>query len=449
MKTGVGEDEMTKDLNVLKGGYLDNDGFVYEYEYDKSLNHLVYSVTDKKGNTSDFEITDEKIIKKFLNYFSNPSYKSSRLKFLKENVKNYVTSHIPSSKNNRFFIDINNIPRKNTTDYIKYIVESMPKKFLIEELKRNGLKDSYYENLTEKQLRSLVADSRIKDKSWKYSDDFTGKSRAFKDLFSAVEANNLLKKYFNETSIVDKNNVKLHPVVINKINSHNRLINEIKTTIINGLITGNSVLLKSRNSIDGIDYSYNTATKKPFEDIQQLYMQQIRKNKSFKSPYFMPSSDVIKNGFTIKEKSLASITSHINKSNSQIEFSYFYNGDQLEKNNKTLDMAQSLVNSQLEVPYVKRQDNQNIVFLPPVKSYDAKSFLLIENFKVHMSNYFKSIYTDDIYIPPVYSTEEINAITSYINNSMFFKDVKESHDAIKNSLLTPVKQKRHDHSRRR
>jgi len=439
----------------LEGGFLDNDGFMYRYNFNAADNSLVYSATDQFHKALKFKITDKNIVNKFLKDIKKvsdiPGYKMPHINFIKNNVKNYITSHIPTDKNNKYFIDLNVADVAVDNDHsnykrMEYIVKQMARKDLLKEMKINK-PNTDCSNLSDHDLKNVVITHRINSKSWKHSDPVPGRSNAFKDLFAAVEANNLLKKYFSETAIIDKNDVKLHPEIINKVSNHNKLINEIKTSIVNGLLNGDSVLLQARKHIDntsGVDYSCNTQTKKPFEDIQQLYLQQERKNKSYESPYFMPSSDVRKNGFTIKNKSLASITSHINKSNSQIEFSYFYNGDQLVQNNRTLDVAKTLVNSNPEIPYVKTQEE-----IPPIKTYDARSFSLVEGFTSYISNYFKSIYTGEEYTPPNYTKEEINSLVSYINNSMFFKNVKEAHKTVKNSMLTPVKQKQHDHARRR
>jgi hypothetical protein len=219
------------------------------------------------------------------------------------------------------------------------------------------------------------------------------------------------------------------------MNNNNTLLLHIKNTICDSLKNGNSVLLKPREGV--IDYSYDVNSKKPFENIQQLYMQQIRKNNNFLSPYFLTLSDVLKNHLYIKNNSFSVILPHVNKLTSKIEYINYFNTDQLDLlesdiiNNPILNVGKK----PLSIPYVKDVTN-----IPPVKSYNAKYFSLYENFLLQISEYFKSIYTGTSYSKPGFDKNQINRICSGIHNFNFFKNVNEAHLPVKNSLSKPVKQ---------
>jgi hypothetical protein len=387
----------------LHGEYKDRDGYTYEYNYSKLNKKLLFSVTDKYGITTNYNIKSPKYASEFL-FNHEQLYKktaTSRKKhesFIRDNVKKYISEYVPLHKQNvNYFINIENQTQETKKKKSKSI-EAPPE---------NG-----------------------------------SKSKAFKDLFEAVKANNLLRKYFYSTKITDSNSKEIHPASISTIEDHNRLVNDIKQTICDGLLKGNSVILQAR---EGIDYSFNASNQKPFENVQQLYMQQIRQNKNFKNPYFMSSSHTRTNGFTIKKDSLSTILSNINKQTSKIEFNCFYNGNQLENNSKTLDLTNNSLNKNLNIPFVLKQDK-----IPEVKLYEPKSFTLVENLNKYVSEYFKSIYTGEPYTPPNYTIDEINKIVNYISNndSQFFGNVQKAHRTVKNSLKMPVPSRQKDHSRR-
>jgi len=375
----------SKQNNSLTGGFSDNSG-TYKYMYDKALKNLSFQYTDNRLNDSFYHVKDKNVVNNFLNDYNKISNKTIKnpeyVNFIKKYVKNHFVSYIPLN-NNGYHLQIDNVLK---------------------------LSDNY-------------------------------KSKTIKNINDALNNYKTLKNIFPYVHIVDdKYNDILHPAVINKLNKHYDLINDIKQTIIKSLLNGNSVLLKPRNG--GINYSINSNTNKPFENIQQLYFQQIREDNHYKSPYFMPSSDVRKNGFTIKNKSLSTVYSNINKLTNKIEFEHFYNADQLISNNKTLDVANMIINTPLEIPFLY---NKDIPILPTINTYTPNSASLAESFTRKLSEYFKSIYIGEPYTPPDYTKEEINSIISFINNdNLFFKYSKTAHSHIKNSLKVPVKIKKRD-----
>ena len=300
-----------------------------------------------------------------------------------------------------------------------------------------------YSAYSAEDLSYLTAIFKKNNPQWKskYSaPEYTVKSKTYENLFNAVKDAQTVSAIFQNASIVDKNNKLVKKETLAAINSHNRLVKDIKSKICASLLNKTSVLLQERN---GIDYSINTSTKKPFEDIQQLYLQQLRKDRNLQSPYFMPSGDVKNNGFTLKKNSMATALSHINKYAHRIDFSYYFSAEDLQTNKNTLEISQEMLTSDINVPYTKQEE------IPPVLSYEPKTFSLEEQFNKHISDYFKSCYTGEPYNPPQYSEEELQKIVNYISydNSDFFKNTQKAHRCIKNSLSKPVKKRQRDKAR--
>jgi len=428
-----------------------------------TLNELwkVFRADDKNNNKHTF-------------YFDN---KFDALKFWKQNDGHYQIAQIPTTITERdwdllkskerhhteqtkkametkhetektYFIQIANTasPKKFTREEILHSLSDKEKNALLKEIKVNYPEKEYiqFENYTRKQLSDTIIEGRLERPDWIDPNDevvSSTKTRNFPDIFTAVKANNELRKLFDQTKIFESPETPIDSNVIIKINNYNQLITDIKTTICNSLLTGDSVLLHNRG---GIKYTLNTSTKKPFENVQQLYLQQIRDDNHFKSTFFMPSLDVRNNGFDVVPKSLATALSHINKDHNKIEFTYFFNGDQLKPNAKTLDISKTMLESTLETPFLKGTE------VPPVKIYEPKNYSLSENFARQISLYFESIYTGKPYEAPKYSKEELKTLINYIakDNSNFFQDVQNAHRAVKNSLIVDMPKRRRDHARK-
>jgi len=413
------------------GTFIDKDYCYYGFKYNNK-NHFEFIFKDKNNNIYKYNIKNKKFINNFLTKYNSIKEPNNSNLFIKENIKNYISSYYPSK--NKYFIEI-----KNNTNFSP---DKISRKDIAIELRLNGIKILNADNKSDNELRKHLTSLRVNNyPNWIYIENIiTNKSKSINNLDSALETNNLLRKYFKDINVIDNNNAKLHPEVIKNIRNHNQLVYNIKNTIIKSLENGTSVLLKGN---DNIDYSIDTKTKKPFENILQLYMQQIRKDNKFKSPYFMPSIDVKKNGFSVKKGSFSTVSSFINKNNSQIEFVHYFNENQLLNNNKTLNISKSFVNNSLEIPYIKNKLIKKEQ-AQAIDIYNSQSITLKENFIENISNYFKSIYTGTPYNPPSYTKEEIKKITSMINNTMFSKEVKEAYMPVKNNLskLRPLKKKR-------
>jgi hypothetical protein len=215
----------------------------------------------------------------------------------------------------------------------------------------------------------------------------------------------------------------------------------IKQAIIKPFIHNTSILQTPRS---GIDYSMNGESGKPFEGVQQLFLQQIRKNKHYQSPYFLSITDSEKYGFPLKPDEEGYILSYVNKQNQKIEYDFFYNGDQFTTLNSSINT--SLLNKP-EIPYLI-----NKKAIPTPVEYKPQNALFNETFKWNIQNYFNSIYFGIEFTPPEYADAEKKKIifNAFHEQSTFFRDVKTIHKDIERYLMQSNKQKRErNHARGR
>ena len=424
--------------------------WIAKHEHDTNGKNLIYF----KSHDSAFEFWQNNQDKKYkiIRNDVNITNRDWELIKNKEKYLNIINSDVLTEKkaSKEYYIEIFNPAMKNKTKYDLFKdLAKVNKNVLIEELVKNYPNSDYSEfvNMDNKSIIRSIVEGRLTNKNWIFPDESlinASKTKAFKSLFSAVETNNNLKELFSKTKIIDNENNTIDPYTISKVNSYNQIITDIKKNICNSLLHGDSVLLMAR---EGVDYCINTATKQPFENIQQLYISQVRYDNGFKSPYFMPSQDVINNGFDIIPKNLSTILSSLNKQKIEIEFTSFFNADQIKNNSNTLELATSLLNTELKTPYMK----DNVDTLPEPKYYEPKSISISENFSRHMSEYFDSIYTGRYYKPPNYNKKELENLINYINkhNSSFFHDAQNAYTIVKNNLLNNANQRKRDHSRKR
>jgi hypothetical protein len=370
-------------------------------KYNIDINSLLKN-NNAKLNKTPYYVMDRNNFEKVSDFLHNLSiYKNINSAYNSSNIKS---------------LGISNYNYANTLTRNRNLIKS--KKIYVSSLHSN----STFKEKSKKYTIQVLNSSQESE----YPDWLTAKS--YSNMYKAIEANKQLKSAFSKTRIITPKDTELDGVTISKINSHNQLISDIKKTIVQGLLSGDSIFLKAR---EGVDYSVNTQTQKPFENIQQLYLQQLRMDKNYTKPYFMPLKTVRDTGFTIPPKNLAVALSSINKIQQQVEFTYYLNADQIRSTDKTLDISKMLIKSELNVPFLKSKE------IPPeIPAYEPKSIALNELFAKHISQYFKSIYTGEPYNPPKYTKSEIRQLADYItrDNSTFFKDVLKAHKTIKDNL---------------
>jgi hypothetical protein len=218
-------------------------------------------------------------------------------------------------------------------------------------------------------------------------------------------------------------NLSLNPLTKDVANYHYR--NIIKNTIIKPFLYDTSILQIPRQ---GIDYSLGGESRKPFEGIQQLYLQQIRNDKNYTSPYFFSIADINKYGLSLKPNETGYILSYVNKQNQKIEYDFFYNGDQFTILNKETCFDKY---NTLKTPYVT-----DISVLPEPMEYTPNTILFNEKFKWNIQNYFNSIYYGIPSKPSKYTNNEKQKIifNAYYENSTFFKDIKTVHKNVEQHL---------------
>jgi hypothetical protein len=207
--------------------------------------------------------------------------------------------------------------------------------------------------------------------------------------------------------------------------------NIVKNTIIKPFLQDRSILQTPRQ---GIAYAVNGDSEKPFEGVQQLYLQQIRKDKNYTSPYFYSMANIEQYGLSLKPHEEGYIVSYVNKQTQKIEYGFFYNGNQC-----TNVPTERYKDNTLETPYIA-----DIRRVPEPMAYTIKNILLNEKFKWNIHNYFNSIYYGIPFTPPTYTPDEKQTIlfNAYHEHSTLFKDIKTIHKDIERYLRQANTRKR-------
>jgi len=161
-------------------------------------------------------------------------------------------------------------------------------------------------------------------------------------------------------------------------------IEQIQNYLINTFSKKTSVLLKERK---GVDYSVNSETNKPLSGINQFFLQQVRNDNNYKSPYFVPTKDTLQ--VKGKNKSIILAISDTNRKTPTPRF--FYNFDQLYN---TTSPKLKAIHQPLTIP----EPN-----LPSVKDVIKDDLLLTDTLSKILSHsfatYLNSIYSGAEYTP--------------------------------------------------
>jgi len=211
-----------------------------------------------------------------------------------------------------------------------------------------------------------------------------------------------------------------------KEKTNTEYFNNIKDLISKSLSDNTSVLLQNNNKLD---YSFNAKKGKPFDSINQLYFQQIRKNYRFKSPYF--TSTQAKSDVHPKSKSI--LLGEYDPIHKYMHYQFYNKFDQLYKikQPELVPLKTNINEAQLKTLFNKTKT------VSSEKDYQ-------DIFQDNLSRYFHSIYTGKYDYKPdrnllLYKNQISKAINNY--SISLFSSIKNA----QNNILK--KQKEHTRSR--
>jgi hypothetical protein len=168
-------------------------------------------------------------------------------------------------------------------------------------------------------------------------------------------------------------------------------------TIAQSINDENSVLYKNNNTVN---YSLNPINAEPYIHLTQLYLQQVRENNNFKSPYFITSKQVRDLNLEIRKNQDAFVHLHWDKDRKEEAYEYLYNIEQLKPGKN--------FNPQNEYLFDKNPALQPI----PVHPTDAKAFFddIEQTFTSDLSRYASSIFEGKEYKKIFYTSLEKDAL---------------------------------------
>lgn len=201
---------------------------------------------------------------------------------------------------------------------------------------------------------------------------------------------------------------------------------EVKSSIINALENGKSVLLKDR---EGISYPQNAKTGTVYEGVNLLHLQQFKENRNLNSNYFLTKLQINDLSMGIKEGSLGALISFFNpkgKYENDVtnkegvvihkkgdpktdEYKYLYNLDNVDPRLRKFDPVSKKMVITSNVFSIKNENKQQIPYETTKKGmfYKANDESVMEKFTSDVSRYMNSLYTGEKYTASTYTKKEI------------------------------------------
>lgn len=347
----------------------------YSYGFLKNSVYIKY----KTPHSSDAEI-----------YIDNKHDKDRFLEAYKNAAKN--------SKSPEIFLN------KLTLNFIKPYIENQIKT-LNEKYNPDNLKFDYI--IHDYGNKNIV----VQDKEYFYVEDY--KNVTNKNALKAIEAKYpgktlaYLKEGTDKLSIYDTfPGIKFD---ITPEAAKNEFLEHLKDYIGDSLINGSSVLCQKN---DKIDYSYDAEKGIIPTGMQQLYFQQIRKDRFFKSPYFISSE----NKLPIKPGEKGIILGNYDSKDRTLNYKFYYNLDQLYNINYRHEIKLP------ELSGIAFNDSDS----KTPKNYDEHLY------EKKLKEYFRSIFTGSLYEPQVEIKEFHENLGKAVKNNEFslLKSTQNAYNAI-------------------
>jgi hypothetical protein len=247
-----------------------------------------------------------------------------------------------------------------------------------------------------------------------------------------------------KSPIIKHYGISLGQKKIESEETENLFIKKVSETISRSFFNGNSVLLEKREG--NPDYSFDSTLGIPFTGIQQYYLQQIRKNKDYKSPLFSLLTSHSENKIFNDKKGI--IIGNYDKESQNFYFNIYYNFSDIFNIDKNTylnpqenKLNPTLIKSSKFFNIKKPDSNQNATIL-------EKCAYTLEN---GLSEYFHSIYTGDTYYPATPIHEQKYNIANYIQNgdiliskiaNQAYKNVTDSHNSNTLTMQDEAKKKK-------
>lgn len=201
---------------------------------------------------------------------------------------------------------------------------------------------------------------------------------------------------------------------------------EVKSSIINALENGKSVLLKDR---EGISYPQNAKTATVYEGVNLLHLQQFKEDRNLNSNYFLTKLQINDLSMGIKGGSLGALISYFNpkgKYENDVtnkegvvihkkgdpktdEYKYVYNLDNVDPRLRKFDPVSKKMVITSNVFSIKDENKQQVPYDTTKKGmfYKANDESVIEKFTSDVSRYMNSLYTGEKYTASTYNKKEI------------------------------------------
>lgn len=226
----------------------------------------------------------------------------------------------------------------------------------------------------------------------------------------------------------------------------------VKSSVIEALEKGNSVLQEPR---EGIDYSLNAASGSVYAGLNQFFLQQKRKDSGWKNPYFMTAQQVFAKQMGFVPNSHGTIITywadpkryHSNytdasgiehkkgdlmldasgKETKGYEYNYVFNMAQIDPTQKVRR------NNETRTASNAFSINTNIELTKPFQvdagvAYRAKDSTIIERFAEDVSKYLNSIYTGHRFEGVAYSAQDVAELKAEfaLPRSRFYEKVNDA-----------------------
>jgi len=197
----------------------------------------------------------------------------------------------------------------------------------------------------------------------------------------------------------------------------------VRSFIGNSLIEGKSVLLNNNNEIN---YSFDAEKGKVLTGLQQLYFQQIRHEKGFKSPYFISSSERL----DIKPGQMGIVLGTYDPGKKNLTYKYYYNFNQLF--NIQLNHEHVLPAVAVNVKETENNNLSNNLLKTNASEKTSPDKLYKLIFEDSVKNYLSSVFTGKTYTPSPHLTLYGKEIGKCINKNKFsvFKSVQDAYNSI-------------------
>jgi hypothetical protein len=230
----------------------------------------------------------------------------------------------------------------------------------------------------------------------------------------------------------------------------------VKSTVIESLERGTSVLLKPRK---GVDFSLNAVSGTVYAGVNQFHLQQIRESNGWKNPHFMTAEQIFSMNMSIREGQHGSIISYwadpkryhrdmtdaagVAHKKGEVmvgingnplkgyEYNYVFNVEQIDPSLKRVRRTQE-GEKQIVVSSNVFALNAGAKLINPFKVepgvyYKAKDNSTIEKFAEDVSRYLNSCYTGAEYEPAKYTKKQIKELAEEFSHprSRFFEKIND------------------------